>query len=1515
MDNPWLGLRTYTEYDTEKFRGRNNDILQLKNIIENNIVSVCYSDSGIGKSSLINAGICPLLKEEQILPIKINITSDYINKNLSIDEAIIDKIRDYMNNHKDNDGEVSFIISNILENDKTLSKLGENNEIQKSLCWYLRTNRFYAVYNGRKIKIKPLIIFDQFEELFYNAKSLSYIEDFFIRIRGLVKDIPTDEVLSIFEEYKKKDNKLPELPNENRFKALFSIRREYLADLDYWTSQKLSIPAFQTSRYRLMPLSKEQAKDVICCPTSNVLVEIADDIIKAMDPNEEQIPSIILSVICHELFKKSMTKRISSEDILIKDILQKVYEELTKETWQENHKKKYDLNDGMIGNRILTEKKISFIEGLLVDENSHRKPINVIDLQLSDLQIQYLKDSMLLKSSSEGGKVELVHDKIAEIIHEKNIHHRNIITNNKLRIEKENVLLCSGRSLMTNCEYICDDEDDIDVIDEVIDTFTKSNQVTIDNEHTSLKSFLHDSNSLENDICISFTDRSINKETNGYISRAIDGIAYISVRYTPIIIKRDNEEKSELKIVNIQFFDEKNEKPFKHRYGYYGIKLDYDVNGNEILRTYVDEKGEPVINYHHYARIKREYNENNLPVRTLYLDEKGNAIKHKDGNYGFKSAYNIDGQEIIRTFIDEKGTITRLKNGIFAQRYEYEKTNNQNIVFFLNLDEYYNPTCDIQGYEGAIQEYDNGICVSYAYCDANKKLIEGIDGWSKSTYAYNTHNQVSIVRYYDSNGILANHKQGYYGLLLDYDKTRRPVIITYIDQYGNPVNAISGYSQLKIVYDASGRIICSYFNDKNNLPCLVDGVHKKTFQYDNINGKISCMTSWDYNDKEVNENNNIFRAKHSYDENWNKVKEEYYSTDNKDVPYTIEYIKTEKEYIIEKRKDFAGEISEFEIKYNYANQIIYERDLTEDHFYHHLIIEYDRDGYRFKEFYMDANDNPCMSDIGSFGREIIYDNQHNELGEASIDELGQRIRCKNGYCVHIKTSSERSFWDTDGVTPLCCDEGYHKYTYGQYSNDGVIRKYVNAEGELCKGPEGFAVDKIYQEGNISTRIFIDENGEICNAGWGIQKSLSLENGNKRVEYYDKSGTPIDYDGYHRKEVDRNPKLHLADIIVYYKDVNGNPADGENPLDDNASRGSVFWIRNNAIMWAKNTRGETICNTNKELFRFWLFRICVAIAYLFYPFYRLWEYVRDKYNSCYAKPKNKVYKPVILIQEVFPEVEDRYSKGQKTIPLCYSLGIREGDIVLSYGNWNYDPNKDWDKQACSFETIFNESQNSVKRIVVARKRIQPEDDCKIIVFWAPANNIGCKITDNFEAYDENEINDILNDYKKYKEQKIQFENNVNKTIMDGLFNTYSTNPFQKLLMHKRSSLFFLAQLNIDEANKHILEAINCLSNNNIKDDILICETYRAASLILAKQNEIEKSLEFAHKALNVLRAQNNTYPSLYNNILLIITYLYMVNNDFEKAKEFLKYYDAISDETQEELTLFMKDYILLNFKKL
>ncbi len=66
-DNPWPGLESFEEDAHAFFFGRDREIKLLRDHVLDSQVTVLYGRSGLGKTSLLQAGLFPSLRERHLL--------------------------------------------------------------------------------------------------------------------------------------------------------------------------------------------------------------------------------------------------------------------------------------------------------------------------------------------------------------------------------------------------------------------------------------------------------------------------------------------------------------------------------------------------------------------------------------------------------------------------------------------------------------------------------------------------------------------------------------------------------------------------------------------------------------------------------------------------------------------------------------------------------------------------------------------------------------------------------------------------------------------------------------------------------------------------------------------------------------------------------------------------------------------------------------------------------------------------------------------------------------------------------------------------------------------------------------------------------------------------------------------------------------------------------------------------------------------------------------------------------
>lgn len=1347
-NNPWLASATYEEKDEYRFKGRKEDTSKILSMLQQNECVVCYAASGDGKSSLVNAGLCPAMRRIGLFPIKITFSTDeYNGKGLpfmsedtnfvDFDRLMMSKINQAVENYRRD-----FITTHNIDGDydiifEKISKY-ENVDISDSLWWKLRTETIQIPFGV--FDYIPVLIFDQFEEIF----RATWKAEFFRWLENLMKETCPNEVAV------KYNGSRDDLPSKRLFKLIFSMRYEFIGELDYWCSQRFYIPQLLKDRYFLRALNLEQAKQVIVeqsCGDEYALSTIRDkanEILKILSDERncglnntpDGISAILLSILCYTYYKQ-IIKDNNTDLPSAKDLVKVFYNNICKCFFQN------------------TPDLISLIERALVTSDGKRNRIrwrNVHELDVTITKNEEkcftIGDILLLTNLirkhdiNNEEYIEFAHDKIAEVVKEKldnedikEIQRRNRKKNIEKRRNLENVLTVSGRELFNNQFYIGESNfDRIPALSSILQISNKTNSGVVDNNAymTSIAELLKGTYTRDSMICLAVVDSEFKD-----ISFK-DGVYFVSARLIDAGVNRGKVEK-------VRFLD-RNKKLLCTRNGYCGINLKYDKNGNETSRVYVDENQMPTYNTHCYAEIRREYDpENNTPLKTRYYSPEGNPCAHFEGNYGFDSMYNEDGNEIRRIFVDALGNHCPLINGIYGQELIY--SNNQ-LIYVVNLDKDNERTADDSG------------CISIEYIYekdnvGNQYLKEEIN-CDKSL------NKIS-------------NKSGYCILKYSYDSLGRIEYQDYCDEKGNPIIRTDGYSRIRIKYDDNGwPIIVSYHDIENNY-VITEGASIVKRIYDEIglekeirllgpdgapmyNKDGVCLIKIEYNRKSKLPESHIY-CNHKGEialtkddrfckvtKVWDKagryyINETHYSS-SPDKPYeilTYEWL-SPFEFFVKSSNDDINK----HIKWNILKLPSYEEDLLGQESFHHKCMLYNDRGWLYKELYYNEDNTPYYDELGDAGTEYLYDESGQACGNASLDADGMRRVNSEGWSVIItKEKFDKShvntnyfYYDTDGSTPVLTKSGYHRLVNG---DDGYRATY-DIEGKPVNDEHGIAKCKVFQERDKEFLLFYNQDGlPACKDGCHkiVREYLDDDRSFFGIEFYDKNGVAVDIDGFSKRICKRSGFWSFSTYTIEYFNHSGNHVDGPNPLGQDYPIGCKFYLNTDKIpYYAISANGKIVVGS------YWSENIGNIVLLLLIPLYYLlykpcnWLFtIFARTMSLIRNQKAKKF-PLIVVKNVV---------SQQTTFIANLANILPNDIVLSYGEWNYANFEVFEDAINSFKKVFNEHNNVYKQITIGRVHEDDESEPETSSFWVPAN-IGVQLYDEVREDASGKIEALLRKYK-------------------------------------------------------------------------------------------------------------------------------------------------------------------------
>ncbi len=279
------GIRAFNPGEAKLFFGRRQETGDLLSLVKTRSLTVLFAKSGIGKSSLLNAGLVPKLTEAGFLPIMVR----FQNTDTS-PLAIMDRI-----------------LAWYIDEKKLAAHLPSGQEPE---LWH----KIKACKFGEKGDQVPLFLLDQFEELFGHAPEKR--AEFTRQLADLVENrLPesAQETLQITPRSQRTDEML-DWYTPAAVKFLFAIRSDRLHELNEMT---VAIPAVLTTgnRFELRPLNKGNAREAIVeparleghfsSPIFGFEEKTLDDILTNLSSQKgDEIESFQLQILCGEIERK-----------------------------------------------------------------------------------------------------------------------------------------------------------------------------------------------------------------------------------------------------------------------------------------------------------------------------------------------------------------------------------------------------------------------------------------------------------------------------------------------------------------------------------------------------------------------------------------------------------------------------------------------------------------------------------------------------------------------------------------------------------------------------------------------------------------------------------------------------------------------------------------------------------------------------------------------------------------------------------------------------------------------------------------------------------------------------------------------------------------------------------------------------------------------------------------------------------------------------------------------------------
>ena len=390
-DNPWPGLSSFTEDLRGYFFGREKETDELVRLIRRNTLTVLFGQSGLGKSSLLQAGVFPLLREADFLPLYLRLDHDPATPPLA------DQVK-----------------AALVEAFKSVGADAPVPRADESLWEYFH-RKDIDIWSAKNRLLTPVLAFDQFEEIFTLGRADDTRRErgrtFLTDLADLVENRPPSGLRAKFDSGEKDTGRYNF--DKPSCQVILSLREDFLPELEGLKNEMRSL---MHNRMRVRRLTGTQALEIVTRPAPHLLadgvaVRVVEFVAGARGGSAERLEEMevepaLLSVICRELNQR---RRALGQEKITADLVSGNRREILNDFYERSVA---DLPPAMR----------EYVEDHLLTKSGFRDNVALETVLEADGVTRMLVDTLvsrrLLRIEDRLGvqRVELTHDVLADII-------------------------------------------------------------------------------------------------------------------------------------------------------------------------------------------------------------------------------------------------------------------------------------------------------------------------------------------------------------------------------------------------------------------------------------------------------------------------------------------------------------------------------------------------------------------------------------------------------------------------------------------------------------------------------------------------------------------------------------------------------------------------------------------------------------------------------------------------------------------------------------------------------------------------------------------------------------------------------------------------------------------------------------------------------------------------------------------------------------------------------------------
>ncbi len=397
---PWPGLDAFSEALQGYFFGRGAETEELFRRIRGDTVTLFFGQSGLGKTSLLRAGLAPRLRSAAFLPVFVRL--------------------DYAEGAPSPSAQVKAEFER-----ETAASQAEMTPINADEGLWAYFHRLDRVLIGRAGEpLAPVLIFDQFEEMFTvgltREASRAASQSFLGELAELIENRPPDSLERAIEN----DPAVIENYHFDRqdYRIVIALREDFLAELD---SMRVRAPLIGRNRFRLRRMTGRQGFDAVTKPAPELIApELAQEVLRFVgranaedvfgsatsDTGDElEVEPALLSLVCRELNERRLAFGLAQ---ITPDLLAGNRESIIQSFYETALADQNPAVRGFVEDELLSES--GFRESVSLERARH--VLAVADVPADALNMLVSRRLLRIEERLDVARVEIIHDVLTPVI-------------------------------------------------------------------------------------------------------------------------------------------------------------------------------------------------------------------------------------------------------------------------------------------------------------------------------------------------------------------------------------------------------------------------------------------------------------------------------------------------------------------------------------------------------------------------------------------------------------------------------------------------------------------------------------------------------------------------------------------------------------------------------------------------------------------------------------------------------------------------------------------------------------------------------------------------------------------------------------------------------------------------------------------------------------------------------------------------------------------------------------------